>query len=171
MPVTTKGGGNSTPSAAETPKYRVREPCFIAPHYLRAGAIIYATGEAASHLEPLNEAAKAKMEEWYEKEYDVVDDKGNTKKVKLNAGKRPAIRAAIVPARASLVSAPPREREGDVVPAVDRALQPDLIEGDTSIFGDVGAEDAEALDPDVSLDGTTIIESNPEPEKTPIKRA
>ncbi len=168
-----KGEGNPALPASEVPMYRVRAPCFIAPHYLREGAVIRTTGEAGSHLEPLNDAAKAKMEEWYDKEYTVTDERGNVSKVRLNTNKRPAQRAAIQPARVALVADPPRQTEADVVPAVNRDLQPDLVPGGQgtlelpTTMADEPLEDESNL----SFDEGTEVVSNPEPVKTPIKVA
>lgn len=152
----------------EVPMYEVLEDCFVAPHFLRQKAIIRMTGEAAAHLKPLNKAAEAKLEEWYEKEYTVVDERGNTTMQRLNAKKRPAERAKIHQARAALVANPPAQTDADIVPPVSRELQPDLIPGE-DVFG-IGdqADDLPEEETDLSFDGTTEVLANPAPEKTPI---
>lgn len=60
----------------EIPQYRVLEDSFIAPRKVLAGSIIATHGSPGPHLEPLNAAAEAMMEAWYNEEHPSVDRKG-----------------------------------------------------------------------------------------------
>lgn len=78
---------------AETPQYRVIEPAFFAPDLIPVGTIIATDAPPGPHLEPWNEAAKARMEEWYSTEMDEIDPKTKEKtgkKIRPYAGYRPA---------------------------------------------------------------------------------
>lgn len=60
----------------ETPQYRLLANSFFAPRMLMAGSIVATHAPPGSHMEPLNDAATARMEEWYHEEFDEIDEKG-----------------------------------------------------------------------------------------------
>lgn len=60
----------------DVPQYRVLQDSFFAPRMVYAGSIISTHAPPGNHLEPLNEAAVARMEEWYNQEFDEIDEKG-----------------------------------------------------------------------------------------------
>lgn len=60
----------------QVPKYRLLQAAFFAPKYLQPGTIIATHASPGNHLEPLNEAAEQKLEDWYHEEYDEFDEKG-----------------------------------------------------------------------------------------------
>jgi hypothetical protein len=57
----------------QTPEYRVLVPTFFEPDLIPAGARVKWEGAPGDHLEPLNAAAKARMDAWYEQEIDLVE--------------------------------------------------------------------------------------------------
>lgn len=59
----------------EIPEYRLVEPAFFEPNLLPKGSTIKWDGEPGNHLEPLNEAAYLRLEEWYNFEVDEIDPK------------------------------------------------------------------------------------------------
>lgn len=77
----------------QVPEYRVLVRSFFAPDTVEAGSIIRYDGAPGNHLEPLNEAAAARLEEWYDEETDEIDPKTRVptgKKLRPHAGFRPA---------------------------------------------------------------------------------
>lgn len=60
---------------SETPRYRLLQDSFFAPKMVLAGSIIETHAPPGNHMEPLNDAATARMEEWYNEEVDELDDK------------------------------------------------------------------------------------------------
>ncbi len=59
----------------EMPQYRLLEPAFFAPDLLDPGTIIATNAPPGPHMEPWNEAAKARMEAWLSEEHDEIDPK------------------------------------------------------------------------------------------------
>lgn len=59
--------------ADDTPLYRVLTQSFFAPDTVEPGTVIGFTGTPGAHLEPLNDAARARMEDWYNEEVDELD--------------------------------------------------------------------------------------------------
>lgn len=60
----------------EAPKYKLLSDAFFAPKLLPAGSIVATHAPPGPHMQPLNDAAEARMEEWYHEEFDEIDDKG-----------------------------------------------------------------------------------------------
>ncbi len=58
---------------AETPKYKVLHRTFIEPDTLEPGTVIYYNGLPGPHLEPLNEGAVARMEEFFTERFPERD--------------------------------------------------------------------------------------------------
>jgi len=135
-------------ATTELPRYRVLERCFIQPNKIEPESIISTDLPPAKHLEPLNTAAKAKMEEYYSKEYEVVDDYGNPKKVKPNEGFRPPSAnqpKGPKPPTVILHREPPAGSGGEIIGVLDRPLQPNLVaQGDEAAVFDEDEDD----DPD-----------------------
>lgn len=50
---------------AEKAKWKLTQPAFFAPNKLEEGTVIYFSGEPGAHLEPLNQAAYDRMEQYY----------------------------------------------------------------------------------------------------------
>lgn len=67
---------SDTSNSAETPRYKLLADSFFAPRLLLAGSIVATHAPPGNHMEPLNEAAKARMEAWYDEEYPVLDKDG-----------------------------------------------------------------------------------------------
>lgn len=63
-------------NTTETPKYKLLADSFFAPRLLLAGSIVATHAPPGNHMEPLNDAARARMEAWYEEEYPVLDKDG-----------------------------------------------------------------------------------------------
>lgn len=59
----------------ETPQYKVLADSFMEPNHVKAGSIIRTWGPPGPHLEPMNESANTRMEEWYNEEHDEIDPK------------------------------------------------------------------------------------------------
>lgn len=59
----------------QIPEYRVLVRSFIAPHLLEPGARIRTTAKPHNGWQPLNQAAVAALEAWYEEEYPAKDEK------------------------------------------------------------------------------------------------
>lgn len=70
-----------TDTAPQIPIYRVlpwmgSDHTFIAPENVPAGSVIETDAPPGPHLEPLNEAAELRMEEWYSEAFPAKDEKG-----------------------------------------------------------------------------------------------
>ncbi len=131
-------------ATSELPRYEVLERCFIQPNKLEPGSIISTDLSPAKHLKPLNAAAKAKMEEYYSKEYETRDAFDRPIKVKPNEGFRPHEAAkAQKPHTVILHTAPAPGTSGETIGVLDRPLQPNLEP--TGSLADV---EAEPEDPD-----------------------
>jgi len=65
-----------TDTSGETPRYKLLQDSFFAPRMLLAGSIIATHASPGNHMEPLNEAAVAKMEEWYHQEFPLMGKDG-----------------------------------------------------------------------------------------------
>lgn len=63
-------------NTGDVPQYRLLMDSFFAPKFLAAGSIIATHASPGNHLQPLNEAAKQRMEDWYHEEFDEFDEKG-----------------------------------------------------------------------------------------------
>lgn len=126
----------------QIPQYRVKSKTFIAPHTLAAGSIIESWIEPADHLEPLNDAAFAAMDRWYNKEFQEkdkdgapkFDSQGNPVMFKPNYSKRALSTPAPIHERAavSLVRAPPMNTNSAAQAISDTVMkkgdiQPDLV--------------------------------------------
>lgn len=61
--------------ASPVPHYKVLENSFFEPNYVLAGSIVGTTASPGPHLEPVNDAAKARMEEWYREPFPEIDVK------------------------------------------------------------------------------------------------
>ena len=73
-----------------TPRYRVARKTFIEPWIVQPESVIETNGPAGDHLIPLNDEAKAKMEEFYETKVDIKDEDGKViRTVYPNRSKRP----------------------------------------------------------------------------------
>jgi len=64
---------------SETPQYRLLAPAFFAPDLLEPGTIIATEAPPGPHLEPWNEAAKARFEVWLNEEVDEIDPRTKDK--------------------------------------------------------------------------------------------
>lgn len=99
----------------EIPQYRVLEPAFFAPDLVQVGSIIATTVMPGPHLEPWNDAAKVKMEEWYNIEVDEIDPKTKDKtgkKIKPNAKYRPAPYVPAEQQTAQVLEGPEKDERG-----------------------------------------------------------
>lgn len=65
-----------TDTSGETPRYKLLADSFFAPRMLLAGSIIATHASPGNHMEPLNEAAVARMEAWYDEEHPVIGKDG-----------------------------------------------------------------------------------------------
>ena len=70
----------------DVPKYQLLEDAPMAPssgphagqvHLVRRGSVISFTGPPGPHMRPLNQAARDKLEAWYEESIPAKDDKGS----------------------------------------------------------------------------------------------
>lgn len=61
----------------DVPQYRLLADTFFAPKTVLAGSIVATHAPPGPHLMPLNEAAKEKMEEWYNEEHPTLDKNGD----------------------------------------------------------------------------------------------
>lgn len=109
----------------ETAKYRVVQKSFMYGHTLEPGSEVEYDGEPGDNLEPLNDAAHAAMEKWYDKDYPEIspfDNKPTGKMVKLNSFKRPGkIAEAAEPPTFAVTSSAPKDM-GHTVPTLAEAL-------------------------------------------------
>ncbi len=93
----------------EVPQYRVLEEAFFAPDLIPVGSIIATDACPGPHLEPWNDAAKARMEAWYNEEFDEIDPKTRDKtgkKIKPHAVHRRAEYVAADQQTATVIEAP-----------------------------------------------------------------
>lgn len=97
------------PADLEVPRYEVLGEVFMAPYLIKPGAIIAFRGLPHDKLRPLNKTAALRMEEYYNKEYPVLDKDGKQIDIrKPNLSKRPG--PATAPGEeftVELISAPP----------------------------------------------------------------
>lgn len=103
----------------ETPQYKVLTDSFMEPNHVKAGSIIRTWGPPGPHLEPMNESAEKRMEEWYNEEHDEIEvktGKPTGQKVKPHLKYRlksnfadPADRHAV-----EIVSGPTRDQPGSL---------------------------------------------------------
>lgn len=102
---------------ADFSKYQLLTKCFLAPHVVKANSIVYWSGMPHDGMRPLNQLAKDKMEEWYNLEHEVKDERTNTyKTVKPNEGKRPVEQQEGAMADTfQLVRDPPKDNPGNVL--------------------------------------------------------
>lgn len=63
----------------EAPEYELTRQSFFEPDRLEAGTRIIYHGVPGDHMVPLNDAARAKMEEFYEAEFPELDPKTGEK--------------------------------------------------------------------------------------------
>jgi len=63
----------------DTPQYRLLEDSFFAPDLLLAGSIIATDATPGPHMEPWNDAAKARFDAWLNEEWDEIDPKTKDK--------------------------------------------------------------------------------------------
>lgn len=62
---------------SEMPEYLVLQDTFFAPKMVLAGSKVATHAPPGPHLQPLNEAARQRMEEWYEEEHPTLDKNGD----------------------------------------------------------------------------------------------
>lgn len=60
-----------------TPQYKLLADTFVAPRKLLAGSIIATNGPPGQHMEPMNDAARERMEAWYNEEHPTLDKNGD----------------------------------------------------------------------------------------------
>lgn len=99
----------------QIPEYRVLEDSFFEPNYVLKGSVVRGTFSPGPHLQPLNAAAEAKMEEWYRTEMDELDPKTRKptgKKEYPHEKYRIATYAAGERHDAQIVSGPPKDEPG-----------------------------------------------------------
>lgn len=108
----------------ELPRYRLKQPSFFEPELLPAGSIVTFTGVPGDHLEPLNAAAEARMEEWYDSEVEEIDPRTRAKTgkyIKVRAGRK----RVIVPqeqADFTQVEARPTADTGEVIQSLGEIM-------------------------------------------------
>ena len=76
---------------ADVPVYELKEPMFIAPHYIKAGVIIEFDGEPGPHMEPRNDAAKSMMERYYKAHPDATLNIADALPLTEGAAARPTL--------------------------------------------------------------------------------
>lgn len=101
------------------PEYEVLEDAFFEPDLIRAGSRIRTHMSPGAHLRPLNDAARAKMELWYNEEMPMADKEGRPilladgtpKMFKPHLAHRPFTAGGLVPEReeVELVAGPARD--------------------------------------------------------------
>lgn len=62
-------------ASAEIPKYRLLADHFFEPNMVGKGSIVEYDGEPNHQMEPLNDAAEAALEAWFDYELPVLDEK------------------------------------------------------------------------------------------------
>jgi hypothetical protein len=65
------------PQPVEVPEYRLLADAFFAPKMVYAGSIIRTFLSPGPHMQPLNQAARDRMEEWYNEEHPTLDKDGS----------------------------------------------------------------------------------------------
>lgn len=108
-------GGASAP--LEAPQYRVLHETFIAPFKIKPGSIIETHSSPGPHLDPLNDAARAKFELWLNEEYDETNERTGEKtghKVRPHLKYRPVEYVASDAAEVRIVAEPPKETPGSL---------------------------------------------------------
>lgn len=68
-----------TNTPVEAPEYELNRQAFFEPERYEAGTRIIYHGVPGDHMVPLNDAARAKMEEFYEAEFPELDPKTGEK--------------------------------------------------------------------------------------------
>lgn len=106
------------------PQYFVKATTFIAPWRLQKGSVIETEMEPGPHLEPMNNEARAKMESFYLKEVDYIDDKGLPQKIKPNFNKRPVTLEERAAAQVRLVSLPQQPQNSALQSLAEAQLRP-----------------------------------------------
>lgn len=96
-----------------TPMYRALGKIYASPHTILPGDIFRTDLFPGVMWQPLNDEARARMEEFYEKEYDQYDDLGRkVGKVKPNALRRPKPPQKVERGGLELVSSAPKDEAG-----------------------------------------------------------
>lgn len=103
----------------ETPEYKVLQDSFMEPNHVKAGSIVRTWGPPGPHLQPLNESARQKMEEWFTEEFDEIDPKtGKTTGQKVRPHEKFRIRTNYATPsdrhHIEVVSGPPRDQPGSL---------------------------------------------------------
>lgn len=91
------------------PQYRVLQDTFFAPKMVLAGSVVATHASPGPHLMPLNEAAKERMEAWYDEEHPTLDKNGDPdpeRTYKPHAIYRYADRAAVEQHEMHVISHP-----------------------------------------------------------------
>jgi hypothetical protein len=99
------------------PEYRVLEDSFYEPNHVLKGSIIRTTSAPGPHLQPLNAEAEARMEEWYDEEFDELDPKTQRptgKKITPHARYRIGVSVKGEKHETTLVSGPPKDAPGSL---------------------------------------------------------
>lgn len=88
----------------EVPEYQVVQRSFFEPNILEPGTRILYEGTPGNHLQPLNDAARAKMDEFYEAEFPEMDPKTGQKTGKMIKPRQILRPVAYTPAELSKVT-------------------------------------------------------------------
>lgn len=99
------------------PQYRLLADTFFAPKMVLAGSIVATNAEPGPHLMPLNDAAKTKMEAWYDEDHPTLDKDGTVnfeKTYKPHAMYRYAEQAAVEVHDVHVLSDPQLNQTGEL---------------------------------------------------------
>lgn len=160
---------------AELPEYRLLERSFIAPYLLEAGSRIRTTAKPHNGWAPLNAAAQAALDAWYEESFPAVDEK--FKPIIGPDGKRVMVQPHLKfkPNEFGEIERP-GEHSVQVLAVPDPKAVKNVQGLADSLFGrraDTDPRPGPAVPPDyskeveVSTDGQTqFVESTPRPKRT-----
>jgi hypothetical protein len=101
----------------ETPQYLVLQDTFFAPKMVLAGSKVATHASPGPHLQPLNAAAKARMEDWYNEEHPTLDKNGDpdpTRTYKPHAIYRYAELAEVEQHQMHVLAEPGRDAPSDL---------------------------------------------------------
>lgn len=152
-----------------TPEYRTLEATFIAPHYIHAGSVIRTEGPPGPHLQPLNEEARSRMEEWLKEPHPEKDDKGKLTgqtHTPHEQYRRPDYVEADTHT-VEIVSGPPKDQPGSLDTSLAAAanLRPstDQRPGPAPVFADGSSAGVPPPSGAVADNGAVIVEAAPPP--------
>ena len=117
MPSTdTEVGGISVPPG-QVPEYETLADMFVQPDLIRKGSVIRTFASPGPHLAPLNAAADAAFEKWYNEEAFEVDDHGKKtgRKFKHHEQFRTVKYKGADLAAVEVLTAPTEEKEGKTI--------------------------------------------------------